>query len=110
MIWGWRVRWAWTSSRALWLLHSRDNQRNKQKKKNEEHFIYFPNIGPAADLWWTLKKTKEVDFIPPIETFGFILNNYLASLRLWLIKPILAFNILMEPNLTEPNLTWTNFI
>jgi hypothetical protein len=34
----------------------------------------------------------------------------LASLRLWLIKPILAFNILIEPNLTEPNLTWTSFI
>jgi len=73
-------------------------------------FISFPNIWHTADLWSTLKKTQEVDFIPPIETFGFMLNNYLASLRLWLIKPILAFNILMEPNLTKPNLTWTNFI
>ena len=73
-------------------------------------FISVPNTGPAEDLLSTLKKTQEVDFIPPIETFGFILNDYLASLRLWLIKPILAFNILMEPNLTEPNLTWTNFI
>jgi len=73
-------------------------------------YISVPNIGHTADLWSTLKKTQEVDFIPPIETFGFMLNNYLASLRLWLIKPILAFNVLMEPNLTKPNLTWTNFI
>jgi hypothetical protein len=38
MVWGWRVRRAWTTSRALWLFHSGVNQSNKKKIIEETTF------------------------------------------------------------------------
>ena len=38
MVWGWRVRWARASSRALWLFRSGVNQSNKKKKTEETIF------------------------------------------------------------------------
>jgi hypothetical protein len=52
MVWGWRVRRAWTTSRALWLFQSGVNQSNKKKKTEETIFaqIHTPHINTALSI------------------------------------------------------------